>query len=81
MTEQKQITVTVAGSGESNEVSVLPGDQTRDVLSQVVENQREAEYTLRRGDGEQVDDDVDLHETLEAGEATFAATEAVVGRR
>lgn len=78
MAEDKIITVTVAGSGRSFEVPVSPGDQPDDVLWEVVEN--ENEYTLRRADGDEIAPDVDVHEEIDEGEVTYAATEPVVGR-
>jgi len=78
MTEDKIITVTVAGSGRSFEVPVSPGDQPDDVLWEVVEN--EDEYTLRRGDGEKIDPGTDIYDEIEEGEVTYAATEPVVGK-
>jgi hypothetical protein len=78
MTEDKIITVTVAGSGRSFEVPISPGDQPDDILWEVVEN--EDEYTLRRGDGEKIDPGTDIHDEIEEGEVTYAATEPVVGK-
>lgn len=78
MTDQKSITVTVAGTGDNSEVPLSPGDQVSDVLPVVVEN--EDEYVLRRADGEQLSQEADLHESLDAGEITYAITEPVVGR-
>lgn len=78
MADEKIITVTVAGSGRSFEVPVAPGDQPDDVLWEVVDN--EDEYTLRRGDGEAIDPETDIHEEIDEGEVTYAATEPVVGR-
>ncbi|WP_435064461.1 hypothetical protein [Halobaculum sp. EA56] len=77
MAEEKIITVTVAGSGRSFEVPVSPGDQPDDVLWEVVEN--EDEYSLRRGDGDVIDPDTDVHEEIDEGEVTYAATQPVVG--
>lgn len=77
MAEEKIITVTVAGSGRSYEVPVSPGDQPDDILWEVVDN--EEEYSLRRGDGEVIDADTDIHDAIDEGEVTYAATEPVVG--
>jgi len=77
MAEQKFITVTLPGSGRSYEIGIEPGDNPNDVLWEVVDDQDN--YSLRRGDGEVLDPGTNLFEELDAGEVTYAATEADVG--
>ncbi len=77
MADQKEISVTVAGSGRSYDVPVAPGDQPDDILWEVVDD--EGEYELRRGNDETLDPDVDIHDAVEDGEALYATTQPVVG--
>jgi hypothetical protein len=77
MANDKMITVTVAGSGQSFEVPVSPGDEPSDVLWQVVDD--EDEYSLRTGENETIGPGTDVHEAVDNGEVMFAATEPVVG--
>lgn len=77
MAQDKVITVTVAGSGRSYDIPVSPGDEPDDVLWEVVDD--EDEYSLRRGDGDVIEPGTDVHEAVEEGEVTYAATDPVVG--
>jgi hypothetical protein len=77
MANQKQVTVTVAGSGRTYEVPVTPGDDSEDVLWEVVDD--EENYTLRRGNDEVIDSGTDVYHHVDGGEALFAATDPIVG--
>ncbi|MDS0476808.1 hypothetical protein [Natrinema sp. 1APR25-10V2] len=78
MTENKQVSVTMPGSGKTQGVTVQPGDRPRDVLARTVDTDPDG-YSLRSGSGTAFDPDTNVFKAVDDGDVLYGSSPMVVG--
>lgn len=73
MADNKNVTIGVPGTEQSQNVMVEDGDEPGDIIGEIADNPHDKE--LRRGDGDPFHAEDNVAEVVDDGEALFVTTE------